>query len=248
MPLKIPVSLLLRFAHFFTRENFYLSLLLVFLSNVVPLVGVLFLEWSIIKILYAYTVESFLLIIFGLPKILTAKQKFPKKKWEQNLGSSAYESTALFGFAMFAFLGAHVTILLPLIHALLGGNGYESYYAFFKTELLSIPFEESLTFEKLFSNSFLLNMSLCTISLGESLFLFFKNKEFLKFNHEHFAYQMVIRIGFAQGTLLFSLPLLAFVLWLFPESIAPILCFLWVFFKLILDLIYLYNRFHKEKS
>lgn len=246
--MKIPVSLLFRFAHFFTKDNFYLSFLLVLLSNSVPLLGVLFLKWSIIKILYAYTMESIILILFGLPKILTAKLKFPKKKWEQNLGSSAFESTALLGIAMFAFLGAHVAFLLPLIHALLGGNGYDSYYAFFKTELLTIPIEQSLSFEILFLNSFLLNMILCIVSQGESLFLFFKTKEFLKFNHEHFVDQMVHRIGFAQGTLLFSLPILLFALWLFPKNLAPVLCSLWVLFKLFIDLFYLYNRFHKEKS
>ncbi len=51
----------------------------IFLSNLVPVVGIMFFGWSIKSVFFLYWYESIILFIFAVPAIVTAQKKGKKK-------------------------------------------------------------------------------------------------------------------------------------------------------------------------
>lgn len=87
------------------------SLIVLILANLVPIIGVLFFGWSLFEVIYLYWLESAVIGLYGIPKMLLAKgDSEQRERFKQTMG--------WFGFYA-AFLGAEIFGLT----ALFGGPG-----------------------------------------------------------------------------------------------------------------------------
>lgn len=72
------------------RVQFTLPILFLIAANLVPLFGVIFLGWSVGNILILYWLESVLIGLLNIVKILTARGKNSKKRSAASLGGKIF--------------------------------------------------------------------------------------------------------------------------------------------------------------
>ncbi len=238
-----------------TRQSRAQTIVLIILANLIPLVGVLFLHWSLSKILWLYGFESILIAIFTLPKIFFSAWKNQNKtnNSRPGLGSAIY-ITILMIIVSSMFMGGHIFILLPIITALIGdaNNHYsdsatDSFFSFIFTQFFEVPANSTFGWEPILFSSF--GQSLLVFVYFQFYFLvvFFFRREYRTKNSDFHFRIISMRIVLLQGTLLFSLPVLLLLFWIFPASVAPVLSGIWVSVKIAFEVLFTLNLFSEEK-
>ncbi len=252
MILKILQNILFHSLGFYTKRNRSLTMFFILVANCIPFFGVLFFHWTLSKILWLYGFESIIIAVFNLPKIFFAAWKFQKEN-SKSLGINQAINLTMLAILIYGlFMGAHLFILLPIITRLINFPGtnnpnLEGWIDLFSFQLFElIPDQEITWITYIFSP---VGASILVFIYFQILylFLFFAQKEYFRNNYEYYFGILTMRIGLLQGTLLFSLPIILFLLWLLPNSISALVCSIWVSIKVIVELLYVYFQMDKDK-
>ncbi len=203
-------------------KNKSISLLLLILANLVPLAGILFFEWSLFSVLFFYWLETVVVGVLNIPKMIMAKGMDQKLKDGLNQLPKSKRGAAYAAVRMF-------TILFFMFHF----GMFAFVHGIFVFQLYG-PADVSMF-------GVLLALSTFLVSHGHSLVInFLRNKEYVTRSINQQMGQPYKRVVILHVAILFG----AFPLLLFKSSIMAVLIL--IGFKTGIDII-LHTKEHKTK-